>query len=123
SIEPGNVFNANSLNVSIAGNFVNANTINAIGVNVGGYRPGSASHTTTFNGILNHPTIGATSGNLTNFGNVVFNNNFAAGTITLLPNTGLHVNGTLFLSNGTLVGGDNTITAVGAISNSSTHTS
>src|SRR5690606_13038129 len=47
----------------------------------------------------------------------------AAGTITLLPNTGLRVNGTLFLSNGTLVGGDNTITAVGAISNSSTHTS
>lgn len=123
SIEPGNVFNANSLNVSIAGNFINANTINAIGVNVGGYRPGSVSQTTTFNGILNHQTISGTSGNLTNFGNVVFNNNFAAGTITLLPNTGLHVNGTLFLSNGTLAGGGNTITAVGAVSNSSTHTS
>ncbi|HYF68843.1 MAG TPA: T9SS type A sorting domain-containing protein [Ohtaekwangia sp.] len=123
NIEAGNVFNANSLNVSIAGNFINANATNAIGVTVGGYRPGSVSQTTTFNGILGHQTIRGASGNLTNFGNVVFNNNFTAGTITLLANTSLRVNGTLFLSNGILAGGDNIITAVGAVSNSSTHTS
>lgn len=123
SIADGNVFNANSLNVSIAGNFVNENTTGTTGVGVGGYRAGSTSQTTTFNGTAGNQTVSGIAGNLTNFGNLVINNTFTGGSVTLLSNTNLRVNGTLTLSNGTVAGSTNTITAIGSVFNSATHTS
>lgn len=123
SISDGNVFNANSLNVSIAGNFVNENTTSTTGVTTGGYRAGSISQTTTFNGTSGNQIISGVAGNLTNFGNLVINNSFTGGSVTLSSNTNLRVNGTLILSNGTLAGSTNTITAIGSVFNSSTHTS
>lgn len=123
SIGAGNIFNANSLDVAIAGNFVNDNTASTTGVTTGGYRAGLVTQTTTINGSANHQTITGVSGNLTNFGNLVINNTFTGGTVTLQTDTDLRVNGTLILSSGILAGADNTITTTGTVSNSATHTS
>jgi hypothetical protein len=118
-----NIFNANSLNVNIAGNFTNNNTASTTGIVAGGYRAGSATQTTTFNSTLNNQIITGTSGNLTNFANLVINNTFASGTVALQPNTNMRINGVLTLSNGTLAGAANTITAISTVSNSSSYTS
>lgn len=123
SIASSCVFAANSLNVSIAGNFTNSNTDSGTGVSAGGYRAGSVSQTTTFNSTSGHQSISGVSGNLSNFGNLVINNTFSGGIVTLQPNSDLLVNGNLTLASGTLAGVANTITALGTVSNSSTHTS
>ncbi|MFD1003583.1 T9SS type A sorting domain-containing protein [Ohtaekwangia kribbensis] len=123
TINSGNIFNANTLNVSIAGNFVNANATSTTGTTVGGFQAGSVSQTTTLNGSSSNQTITGTSGNLTNFGNLVINNTFPGGSVALQANTNLQVNGILMLSSGILAGGANTITAISTVSNSSTHTS
>jgi hypothetical protein len=118
-----NIFNANSFDVSIAGNFTNSNPTNTNGVTVGGYRAGSASQTTTFNGTTGSQTLEGISGNLTNFGNVVFNNTFAGGSIALLPNSTIRVNGSLTFINNTVAGGANVITSIGSVFNNTTVTS
>lgn len=123
SINAGNVFNANSLNVSIAGNFSNMNTSAVAGVTTGGYQAGSISQTTTFNGSASSQTFTGVAGNLTNFGNLVISNTFPSGNVSLATGSNVRVNGTLILSSGTLAGDDNTITAIGTVSNSSVHTS
>lgn len=123
SINAGNIFNANALNVSIAGNFSNANTDASTGTGVGGYRPGGAAQTTTFNGTAGSQTITGVASNLTNFANLVINNSFSGGSISLQPNSSLRVNGNLTLTAGTFSGAANTITVIGNVSNSSTHTS
>lgn len=123
SIGSGDVFNANARNVSIGGNFINENIDNSTGTANGGYQPGSATQTTTFNSTINNQTISGVGGNLTNFANLVINNTFSGGTVALLANTNLRVNNTLTLTNGVFAGSDNTITAIGTVSNSSTYTS
>lgn len=115
------VFAANGLNVSVAGNFTNTNT--GTGIANGGYRPGAVSQTTTLNGSVANQLVAGTSGNITNFGNLIITNTFPAGTVTLQANTQLLVNGNLTLSSGILVGNANTVNVLGTISNSSTHTS
>lgn len=123
SIAASCTFDANGLNVSVAGNFSNANTDATAGTATGGYQPGSAVQTTTLNGSSAHQSITGTSGNLTNFANLVVNNLFTGGVVTLQPNTNVRVNGNLTLLVGTLAGVANTVTVLGTVSNSSTHTS
>jgi fibronectin-binding autotransporter adhesin len=122
NIAAGNIFNANSLAVNIAGDFTNSNALATTGVTVGGYQAGSASQTTTLNGSTGNQTIAGVSGNLSNFGNLVINNTFASGSVTLQTNTNLMVNGALTLLSGTVVGAGNTITALSTVSNSVTQT-
>ena len=123
AIDAGCIFNANSLNVSIAGNFANSNTTAATGVTVGGYQAGSVSQVTTLNGSAGSQTITGASGNLTNFGNLVINNSFPSGSVALQPNSNLQVNGNLTMTSGTVSAVANNITALGTVSNSSVHTS
>ncbi|MDQ2657501.1 MAG: hypothetical protein M3Y60_08790, partial [Bacteroidota bacterium] len=118
-----NVFNASGFNVAIAGNLINLNTNNSTGTSVGGYRPGSATQTTTFNGTNMNQFITGVSGNLTNFANLTINNTLAAGIVQLQPDTELRVNGTLTLTNGTLAVATNTVAAIGTVINSARHTS
>ncbi|HTF17629.1 MAG TPA: T9SS type A sorting domain-containing protein [Chryseolinea sp.] len=123
SIAAGCVFAANSLNVTIAGNFSNANTTSTTGTTVGGYRVGGVTQTTTFNGSAANESITGASGNLTNFGNLIINNTFSGGSVMLQPNSNLRVHGNLTISSGTLAGVANTVSVLGSVSNSSTHTS
>lgn len=122
-INAGNIFQARTFNVTIAGDLINLNTTASTGVNAGGYQPGAATQTTTLNGSANHQVITGTAGNLTNFANLTVNNTFTAGTVSLTANTNLQVNSLFFLASGTLAGGTNTITAISSVSNSATHTS
>jgi fibronectin-binding autotransporter adhesin len=117
SIEATNVFNANTLDVSVAGNFTNANTT------VGGYLTGVATQTTTLNGSTANQLLTGVSGNVTTFGNLIIRNTFTGGIVDLQPNTNLRVNGTLSLVQGTLAGNANAITAMSNVYNASVHTS
>lgn len=117
------VFNTNSRNVSIFQNFTNLNTTATTGLNVGGYRPVSSTQTTSFTGATNNQTITGVTGNLTNFGNLVIENIFLAGTVTVAPNSNLRVNNNLTLNEGTFATGLNTVTTVGNVYNQSIHTS
>jgi hypothetical protein len=120
TIEAGATFVANSLNVTIGGNFTNNNVTAASSVTTGGYQPGSITQTTTFNSTIANQTIaGTATPNRTHFGNLVINNTF--GTVTLAANTAITVNETITLTSGTLVDGGNTIVALGNISNSAIH--
>jgi fibronectin-binding autotransporter adhesin len=121
TIEAGATFVANSLNVTIGGNFTNSNVTAASSVTTGGYRPGSTTQTTTFNSTTANQTItGTATPNRTYFGNLVINNTF--GTVTLAANTAITVSETITLTSGTLADGGNTIVALGNISNAATHT-
>lgn len=120
TIQAGAVFNANTLDVNIGGDLINLNVTNTTGTAVGGYRPGSATQTTTFNSTgANQLITGTATPNRTNFANLVINNTF--GTVTLSANTAVTVNSALTLSNGTLADGGNTIRVLGNISNSAMH--
>jgi hypothetical protein len=123
TIQATDVFSASGYNVSIAGNFTNLNTNSGTGTSTGGYQAGSTTQTTTLNGSANNQIFTGTSGNLTNFANLVINNTFTGGAVSLQPNSNIRVNGTLTLSNGTLAGATNTITVIGNVLNSSVHTS
>ncbi|MCS7032320.1 MAG: hypothetical protein NZL92_12450, partial [Gloeomargarita sp. SKYG116] len=59
------IFDANGLNVFIGGDLFNNNSSTATGLNVGGYRPQTATQTTTFNR-AGAQVIGGTPANLTN---------------------------------------------------------
>jgi hypothetical protein len=117
------IFNTNSRNVTIFRDFTNLNTTNTAGLNVGGYRPINATQTTFFKGATSNQTITGVSGNLTNFGNLVIENIFLSGVVTVAPNSNLRVNNILTLNEGTFATVLNTVTVVGNIYNQSIHTS
>lgn len=117
------VFNTNSRNVTIFRDFTNLNTTATAGLNVGGYRPITATQTTFFTGANNNQTIAGVSGNLTNFGNLVIENIFLAGTVTVAPNSSLRINNILTINEGTFATVLNTVTAMGNVYNQSVHTS
>ncbi|MBT1686210.1 T9SS type A sorting domain-containing protein, partial [Dawidia soli] len=123
SVEATNIFNANSFDVSVAGNFTNANIGTSNGVTTGGYQAGAATQTTTLNGSAANQLVAGVTGNLTNFGNLVIRNTLPGGVVNLQPNTNLRVYGTLSLMQGTLAGNTNTIAAVSNIYNAAVHTS
>ncbi len=122
TIQPTSVFNADSLDVTIAGGLTNLNTDGGAGVTTGGYRTGSFQQVTTFNGTTAAQNITGTGGNITNFAKLVITNTHPTGTITLLSNTAVRVNRDLTLSNGILDDGGNIITVIGNITNSAKHT-
>ncbi|MDP1622169.1 MAG: T9SS type A sorting domain-containing protein [Bacteroidales bacterium] len=121
TIQATSVFNADSLDVNIAGSLVNLNTAAGTGVSAGGYRVGSLRQVTTFNGTGTTQNITGTSGNITNFAKLVIINTNQAGTVALQTNSAVRVNSDLTLTSGTLQDGGNTITVLGNISNSTTH--
>src|SRR5690606_35376782 len=123
TIAEDNYFNANGLNVAIGRDLTNSNTSSSTSITTGGYRPGTTSQTTTFNGTLANQTITGASGNLTVFSNLVIDNSLSGGVVNLAANTALRTNGTLALTRGVLNDGGNTITAMGTVQNSSTHNS
>ncbi|MEI7663716.1 MAG: hypothetical protein WCK34_16030, partial [Bacteroidota bacterium] len=127
TIQATSVFYADSLDVNIAGNLTNLNTDPGIGVNSGGYRPGSQRQLTTFNGSTGNQVITGTASNITNFAMLVINNSNPGGTVTLQGGTSatplVFVNADLTLSEGTLADGGFVITVIGDITNSATHSS
>lgn len=118
TIEGNSVFNANGLNVSIGGALTNNNIDGGDGVATGGYRAGTITQTTTFNGV--NQSITGNGTNLTNFANLVVN---PSGTLTLGAASNIRVNNKLTLQTGTLSDGQNTITVIGNVENRSSHIS
>ena len=119
TINGNSQFNANGLNLSIGGSFTNNNNNASAGIGNGGFLAGSSTQTVTFNGSGTQNIVGNGT-NLTNFANLTF---ASEGTVSLQPNSSLRVNGNLNLSTGILNDGGNTISVVGNITNTSTHTS
>jgi hypothetical protein len=121
-IQATSVFDADSLDVNIAGNLTNLNTDAGTGINTGGFRPGSFRQVTLLNGEGTSQLVTGATGNLTNFANLIIRNTNPSGIIALQANTAIRVNTDLTLDQGTLSDGGNVITVIGNISNSATHT-
>jgi hypothetical protein len=117
------IFNTNSRNVTIFKDFTNLNTTATTGLNVGGYRPITATQTTFFTGATNNQIIAGTAGNLTNYGNLVIENVFLNGTVSVAANSNLRVNNNLTINEGTFASGTNTVTTLVNIYNQAIHTS
>jgi fibronectin-binding autotransporter adhesin len=112
------IFEANGLDVFIGGNLQNNNSSTAIGLNAGGYRPQTATQTTTFNR-AGAQFINSSAANLTNFANLVLTG--GSGTLTL--NRNIRVNSNLTINAGkTLNDNGNTATVIGNITHNGTHT-
>jgi fibronectin-binding autotransporter adhesin len=112
------IFEANGLDVFIGGNLQNNNSSTAIGLNAGGYRPQTATQTTTFNR-AGAQSINSSAANLTNFANLVLTG--GSGTLTL--NRNIRVNSNLTINAGkTLNDNGNTATVIGNITHNGTHT-
>lgn len=117
SIFGNSIFDANSLNVNIGGGLVNQNPINTPGLNVGGFRVVSPNQVTTFNGFAASQLISGVSGNLTNFANLVINNSFTGGEVTITSNSNIRVNGNLSVVGGNFNLLSNTATVTGNVTN------
>jgi hypothetical protein len=117
------VFNTSGLNVTIGGELENQNPNATASLVQGGYRAVNPSQVTTFSGQSTSPSLRGVTGNLTNFANVVLNNQFAGGSYNLLTNTNIRIGNTLSILNGTLAAGANTVTVIGDVINNATHTS
>jgi fibronectin-binding autotransporter adhesin len=112
------IFEANGLDVFIGGNLINDNSSTATGLNVGGYRPQTATQTTTFNR-AGAQSINSSAANLTNFANLVLTG--GSGTLTL--NRNIRVNSNLTINAGkTLNDNGNTATVLGNVTHNGTHT-
>ncbi|MEZ5172226.1 MAG: T9SS type A sorting domain-containing protein [Bacteroidia bacterium] len=116
------VLNTSGLNVTIGGELENQNTNATASLTQGGYRAAVNTQVTTFSGASSSPSIKGVSGNLTNFANVVFNNQFSGGFYNLSSNTNIRVNGNMEIQNGTLAAADNTVTVAGDVLNNAIHT-
>ncbi|RZL16776.1 MAG: hypothetical protein EOO62_00230, partial [Hymenobacter sp.] len=115
-------FNANGLGLSIDRDLINNNASTNTGLTNGGFQPGTATQTTTFTG--KGPVMQqliSTAANLTVFGGLVVNNPQTDGTLQLGRNA--RVIGTLNIAKGTLADNGQTLTSLGDIINSATHTS
>ncbi len=113
------VFRANGLDIIIGGSLVNDNSASGLGLNTGGYQPGSSRQMTTFNGTGAHSITGS-GANLTNFANLTM---ASSGTLSLLTGSNIRVNGNMSLLSGILEDGGNTISVAGNIMNNAVHTS
>ncbi len=115
-IEGDSQFRANGLDITIGGDFINTHSSSGIGINTGGYRPGSTSQTTYFNGANNNQSIIGFTNNLTNFSNLVINNTYPTGSLTLENNSNIRVNGSIEMISGDFDLADNTCTVIGNVS-------
>jgi fibronectin-binding autotransporter adhesin len=118
----GSVFKANEFDVTIGGSLINNNLSSAAGVDQGGYQAGAAGslQNTTFNGT---GQITGTGTNLTNFANLIIGSSSTSPSITLGSNSDIQINNNLSLTSGVFADGGNTITVLGNITNSATHSS
>jgi fibronectin-binding autotransporter adhesin len=111
------IFEANGLDVFIGGNLNNNNSLTPMNLNTGGYRPQTATQTTTFN------RAGAQSfnstANLTNFANLVLTG--GSGTLTLNSNIRVYSNLTINAGK-TLNDSGYTATVLGNVTHNGTHT-
>ncbi|MGI4760058.1 MAG: T9SS type A sorting domain-containing protein [Janthinobacterium lividum] len=114
-------FNANGIGLNIAQNLVNNNTSADPALNTGGFQPMTTTQLTTFTGGVATQLLTGTAANLTTFGSLTLNTPQTSGTLQLGGNA--QVAGTLTLAKGTLNDNDRTITALGDVLNSATHTS
>jgi hypothetical protein len=114
-IEGNSEYRANGLDLTIGGSLTNTHTSNGIGINVGGFKPGTANQTTYFNSATGNQTITGLNSNLTNFANLVINNTFPTGQIQLAPNSEVRVNGNLTMIAGNVDIADNAMTVIGNI--------
>ena len=114
-------FNANGLGLNLNQHLINNNTSASTALNAGGFQPTTTTQTTTFVGGLPTQLLTGTATNLTVFGNLVVNNPQTSGTVQLGGNA--LVAGTLTLTKGTLDDNGKTLTALGDVLNSATHTS
>ncbi|MGC8825149.1 MAG: hypothetical protein ACP5PZ_11255 [Bacteroidales bacterium] len=117
TIQGNSVFNAAGYNVTIRHTLINENISASGGINVGGYRPGSISQITTFDGSAPMYVTG-NGANLTNFAKLILN---SSSTLTLQNN--IQVNADLNLNAGTLNDNGNQIVLKGNVYNAATHTS
>ena len=118
-------FNANGLGLSLDQNLINNNSsanTGLVGSTGGGFQPGTATQTTTFTGLgpVVQKLMGP-AGNLTVFGGLAVSNAQAGGTLQLDRNA--RVVGTLTIAKGTLADNGQTLTALGDVVNTATHTS
>lgn len=118
TISSASVFNANGLDVTIYGNLINNNISTLTGINEGGYRSGTITQTTTFNGV--NQSITGSGANLTNFANLII---APTGTLTLNANTQLRINGNLSLNSGTFATQQNNVFLLGNLVINAIHTS
>ncbi|MCX7987524.1 MAG: hypothetical protein N2662_11360, partial [Bacteroidales bacterium] len=117
TIQGNSVFNASGYDVTIQRSLINENVNAAGGLLVGGYRPGTISQTTTFNGGGSMSIVG-NGANLTNFARLILN---SSGTLNLQNN--IQVNADLSINAGTLADNGNQIVLKGNVYNAATHTS
>lgn len=113
TIEAGNVFKANDLDVTIKGSLNNNNTSSTTGINAGGYQASAnttSTQTTYFTGSAG--SITGVTGNLTNFANVYVEKS----NLTLTANTSnIRINGNFDHKSGTIVDGSNYIDIIGDV--------
>ncbi|GAB3871041.1 hypothetical protein GCM10028824_20380 [Hymenobacter segetis] len=114
-------FNANSLGLNIYQSLINNNTSASTALNAGGFQPISTTQTTTFLGGIATQLLTGTASNLTVFGGLVLNTPQTNGKLQLGGN--VLTAGTLTLTKGTLDDNGKTLTALGDVLNSATHTS
>lgn len=119
SINVGSEFRANGLDLFIGRNFINNNISASPGIDFGGFKPGSITQTTTFNG-TGFQQISGSGSNLTNFANLTID---AGSTVALLTNSELRVNNRLNHKSGTFNDGENIISVIGNIINTANHSS
>ncbi len=117
AIRGNSIFNTNSLNVTLSGDFINENTTNTAGLSVGGYRPVSSTQLTTFNGAAASQLLAGFSGNVTNFANLTLNNTFGGGAFNFASNTNVRVNGNLRTLAGAVNANANNIVITGDVEN------
>jgi len=117
AIRGNSIFNTNSLDVTLSGDFINENTTNTAGLSVGGYRPVSSTQLTTFNGAAASQSLAGASGNVTNFANLTLNNTFGGGTFNFASNTNVRVNGNLRALAGAVNANANNIVITGDVEN------
>ncbi|MET4076455.1 T9SS type A sorting domain-containing protein [Hymenobacter sp. UYCo722] len=114
-------FNANGLPLNIYQNLVNNNTSTSTALNAGGFQPITTTQTTSFLGGIATQSITGTASNQTVFGSLVMNTPQTSGKLQL--NGTARTTGTLTLTKGTFDDNGFTLTALGDVANSATHTS
>lgn len=117
AIRGNSIFNTNSLNVTLSGDFINENTTNTAGLNVGGFRAISSTQLTTFNSSTASQSLTGVSGNVTNFANLTLNNTFGGGAFNFASNTNVRVNGNLRTLAGAVNANANNIVVTGDVEN------
>jgi len=119
SINSNSVFDANGVDVTINGNLTNSNSDANTGIATGGFRAGSATQTTTFNG-ASAQTITGSGANQTNFANLVLNPGVS---VTLASNSNICVNGDFAINSGLFADGGSNVVLLGDVENNATHSS